>query len=71
LGLNTASVYVGLSLGPILGGFLTQHLGWPAIFFLTAFPGLLAVLAVTRGKEEPPRARGKSLTRSIAPREGR
>ena len=28
LGLNTAAVYLGLSLGPVLGGVLTQQLGW-------------------------------------------
>jgi MFS family permease len=28
LGINVAAVYLGLSLGPFLGGLLTQHLGW-------------------------------------------
>ena len=32
LGINVAAVYSGLSLGPFIGGFLTQHLGWRAIF---------------------------------------
>ncbi len=32
LGINTASVYLGLSLGPVLGGILTQHFGWRSIF---------------------------------------
>jgi EmrB/QacA subfamily drug resistance transporter len=32
LGINVAAVYLGLSLGPFLGGFLTQHLGWRYIF---------------------------------------
>ena len=32
LGINTAAVYTGLSLGPFLGGFLTQNLGWRSIF---------------------------------------
>ncbi len=31
LGINVAAVYLGLSLGPFLGGFLTQHLGWKSI----------------------------------------
>ena len=34
LGINAAAVYIGLSLGPVLGGVLTQHLGWRSIFFL-------------------------------------
>jgi EmrB/QacA subfamily drug resistance transporter len=33
LGINTAATYLGLSLGPVLGGWLTQHLGWRSIFF--------------------------------------
>jgi EmrB/QacA subfamily drug resistance transporter len=32
LGINVAAVYTGLSLGPFIGGFLTQHLGWRFIF---------------------------------------
>lgn len=32
LGISAASVYLGLSLGPFLGGFLTQHFGWRSIF---------------------------------------
>ena len=34
LGINVASVYLGLSCGPFLGGFLTQHWGWRSIFFI-------------------------------------
>ena len=32
LGINVASVYLGLSLGPFLGGLLTQYFGWRSIF---------------------------------------
>ncbi len=32
LGINTAAVYTGLSLGPFLGGVLTAHFGWRAVF---------------------------------------
>src|SRR5438105_3015076 len=34
LGINTGTVYVGLSVGPSLGGFLVQHLGWRSAFFV-------------------------------------
>ncbi|MEW6026505.1 MAG: MFS transporter [Planctomycetota bacterium] len=34
LGINVAAVYLGLSLGPSLGGLITQHLGWRAIFLI-------------------------------------
>ncbi len=32
LGINVAGVYLGLSLGPVIGGFLTQYFGWRSIF---------------------------------------
>lgn len=41
LGINTASVYLGYSVGPFLGGFLTQNLGWRSIFFVALLFGLL------------------------------
>ncbi len=31
LGMTIASVYAGLSIGPFVGGILTDHYGWPAI----------------------------------------
>ena len=34
LGINVAAVYIGLSLGPFLGGLLTQHLTWRSVFLL-------------------------------------
>jgi EmrB/QacA subfamily drug resistance transporter len=49
LGINAAAVYMGMSLGPILGGVLTQHLGWRSIFFLSAFLGCV-VIGVASGK---------------------
>jgi EmrB/QacA subfamily drug resistance transporter len=44
LGLNVASVYLGLSLGPSLGGFLTQRLGWRSIFLANVILGLSIIL---------------------------
>ena len=41
LGINVAATYLGLSLGPFLGGILTQYLGWRVVFFST---GSLALL---------------------------
>lgn len=35
LGINVASVYLGLSLGPTIGGYLTMIWGWQSIFILT------------------------------------
>jgi len=46
LGLNIAAVYVGLSVGPTLGGFLTTSFGWRSIFIVNVAVGLL-VIAMT------------------------
>ena len=35
LGISVAATYLGLSLGPVLGGILTQHFGWRSIFLAT------------------------------------
>ena len=43
LGINVAVTYIGLSLGPVLGGILTHHLGWRSIFFLSALLGLAVI----------------------------
>jgi len=43
LGINTAVVYVGISLGPFLGGILTQNLGWRSIFWVNIPFGVLAI----------------------------
>nr|WP_319372513.1 MFS transporter [uncultured Methanobacterium sp.] len=53
LGINTAAVYIGLFLGPLLGGFLAQNLGWRSIFFINVPIGLFALtLIMTRFKGE-------------------
>lgn len=43
LGITIAATYTGLSVGPVLGGILTQHFGWRSIFFLGVFLGLLVI----------------------------
>jgi EmrB/QacA subfamily drug resistance transporter len=46
LGINVASVYLGLSLGPFIGGFLTEHIGWRSIFLVHVPMGLIIVSSI-------------------------
>lgn len=52
LGINTSAVYLGLSLGPFLGGILTQHLGWRSVFYINAPIGLFAIVLILWKLEE-------------------
>jgi EmrB/QacA subfamily drug resistance transporter len=44
LGLNIGAVYIGLSLGPFIGGLLTQLGGWQMVFIASIPFGLIAIL---------------------------
>ncbi|MCL2136481.1 MAG: MFS transporter [Coriobacteriia bacterium] len=49
LGISTSAVYFGLALGPIIGGFVTEHFGWRYVFALMAvLGGVSFVLAFGR-----------------------
>jgi MFS family permease len=37
LGISTAGTYIGLSMGPYIGGALTKAFGWQSIFMLSGF----------------------------------
>ena len=41
LGIYTTAVYLGLSMGPFLGGILTDRFGWRSIFFVNVPIGIL------------------------------
>lgn len=57
LGIGTAAVYVGLSLGPPLGGFITQQLGWRAVFLVNAAIGALLAAVLSRSGAKESEAR--------------
>jgi len=62
LGVNAASVYVGLSIGPFIGGLLTITFGWRSILLVTAGIGAVAVLFIVwRLKGEWSEAIGESF----------
>ncbi|MCE5214887.1 MAG: MFS transporter [Methanobacterium sp.] len=53
IGINISVVYIGLVMGPVLGGFLTQYLGWRSIFYIILPLGLLVIaLVFWKMKEE-------------------
>lgn len=53
LGIYLAAVYLGLFMGPLLGGFLVQNFGWESIFFINLPIGLFAIsLILLRFKGE-------------------
>ncbi len=62
LGLNTAAVYTGLSLGPVLGGFIVHAWGWRSVFLVTIPVAATAlVLTIFRLKGEWADARGEGF----------
>ncbi len=46
LGINVGAVYLGLSIGPTLGGILTQQLGWRSLFQVNVALGILIAGAI-------------------------
>lgn len=44
LGLQATMTYLGLTVGPSLGGWLTELISWQAVFFINLPVGLLALL---------------------------
>jgi len=68
LGINVTAVYVGYSVGPFLGGFLTHHLGWRSIFLVNVLVGFIVILLIFwRLKGEWREAKGEKfdLTGSV------
>ena len=46
IGINIMAVYIGLVMGPVLGGLLTQYVGWRSIFYLIVPMGLIVIILV-------------------------
>ncbi len=44
LGINVAAVYIGLSVRPVVGGFITYYIGWQGIFWLSGILELAVML---------------------------
>lgn len=61
LGLNVAMTYIGLSVGPFLGGVLTKYLGWRSMFFIIAAVSIFVVLSLISLKQEWMEAEGEKF----------
>ncbi len=62
LGINVASVYIGLSAGPFFGGFLTEHFGWRSIFLINVPLGVtILILTLWKMKTEWAEARDEGF----------
>jgi len=62
LGISVAATYLGLSLGPVLGGILTQHFGWRSIFLVTVPLGATVIpLVLRKMKGEWAEAKGEKF----------
>ena len=55
------SVALGLTAGPVIGGFLATHVGWPSIFFINVPIGVVGMIMVARSV--PASARKKEKVR--------
>jgi MFS family permease len=62
LGINVSAVYLGLTMAPLLGGLMTEMLGWRSIFWLNVPFGLVIIpLTVNSIRGDWRDARGESF----------
>jgi multidrug resistance protein len=62
MGIIVTATYFGLSVGPVIGGFLTQYFGWRSIFaFLIPFGAASLFLIASRMKDEWAESQGESF----------
>jgi EmrB/QacA subfamily drug resistance transporter len=61
LGITVTGVFLGLFLGPVLGGIFTENLGWRSIFLFNVPIGIIVTIAVLRMKGEWAEAVGEKF----------
>lgn len=62
MGIYAAGIYAGILLGFLLGGWITQSIGWRTAFVIVGLPGLLVALLFHLTVKEPPRGANEGLT---------
>jgi len=68
LGINLAAIYVGLSIGPTIGGILTQNFGWRSVFLLALviqIPALVLLLKKVHSEWREAKGENFDITGSI------
>jgi EmrB/QacA subfamily drug resistance transporter len=60
LGINVMVVYVGLSVGPVLGGQIVEHIGWRWIFYVNIPIGIAGLIWGLRLLPRRERAEGQA-----------
>jgi len=62
IGIYVSAVYIGLSMGPFVGGIMTQNIGWRSLFVIVLPMGVLSILITLKYlKGEWADARGEPL----------
>jgi EmrB/QacA subfamily drug resistance transporter len=61
LGMQATMTYLGMAIGPALGGFLTQHLGWPSIFYINIPVGVCMTAVAAKVLRPDQRAVGQAF----------
>ena len=62
IGIYVSAVYIGLSMGPLVGGILTQNIGWRSLFVIVLPMGAISILITLKYlKGEWADARGEPL----------
>ena len=64
LGIIPTATFIGFSLGPVLGGAMTQISGWKSLFYFSSLLGtLILLLTVMKIKGEWAEANGEGFDR--------
>ncbi len=61
-GIQAMAVYIGLSVGPALGGVLVQHFGWESIFYIPILLSAVSVVLIKfKIKDDVTESKGESF----------